>query len=187
MVEPAAYVRSVASLERLRHGLCEFQREVLDALAVLELELRRAEEWIGERQPRYWAEAARVADQRLAEARIELERCETTTRPDDRPSCHVQRKAYERARRRLAYCEEQRRVVRRWKTLLDREIRKVRGHLGKLTDVAETQVPRAIASLDRMLEALHNYLAVAQQSTPRSAEMPPAPRLTEGEQLPPSV
>lgn len=176
MTEFAAHVRSVESLERLRHSLVEFRREVINALAILEMEIRRVEDWIERRQPLYWAEAVRRADHQLSQARLDLERCETAVRPDDRPSCHVERKAYEQARRRLAYCEQQQRVVRRWKSVLDREIRNLRGRLGKLTDVAETDVPRAVAALERMMAALANYMAVDQ---------PPAEPLAGGSSSPP--
>ncbi len=162
MNAPMADVRSVHTLEQFRQALVRFGREVEDALSLLELELRRVQEWIEVERPDYWAEAYRQASQRLAEARIDLERCDTALGADERPGCQVQRKAYERARRRLAYCEEQQRVVRQWRAKLDRARHTLDGRIGKLREVVELGVARAVATLEQKMDAIRAYLNVRQ-------------------------
>ncbi len=157
MSKPAANVQSIESLREFRLALLDFQHEVRDALTTLSLELRRAMDWIEQDRARYWPAAVQRASDRLVEARSDLERCETTTRPEDRPSCMVQRKAWERAKARLRLCEEKVKVVRHWRITLQHEARQFEGRLATMLDQADMELPRALAALERMLESLERY------------------------------
>ncbi|GIW93589.1 MAG: hypothetical protein KatS3mg110_1630 [Pirellulaceae bacterium] len=183
MVGPKAEVRSVEALVQFRQALVGFGQEVAGAADLVEAELHRVRQWIEVEQVQYWKHAVDEAEQRLAEARVELERAETTSRPEDRPSCHVQRKLYELAKRRLSYCEHQLRVVKHWRGLLEREMHNLAGRIGKLRDVADIDVARAVATLDRHIQALRDYLATSGPAT--SAPASPLPPPDSASRLPP--
>lgn len=157
-MKPAAHVQSLEAILLFRQVLAEYQSELREAATALSLELQRAMDWIEHDRPRYWNAQFQQASERLTEARGELERCETSIRPEDRPSCLVQKKAYERAKRRLRLTEEKQRLVRHWRIALQQEAQGFRSRLAKIRDVADTDLPRALAALDRIIAALERYL-----------------------------
>ncbi|MBM4000739.1 MAG: hypothetical protein FJ297_14580 [Planctomycetes bacterium] len=175
MTGSPANVRSIESLREFRAALAVFQRRAEEAVTTLSLELRKAIDWIEQDRARYWPNEVKRASDRLVEARSNLERCRTTTRPEDRPSCMVEQKALERAKARLRYCEEKVRTVRHWRIALLHEAREFEGRLATTRDQAETDVPRSLAALERIVESLERYLAIPELSD-TAREPPPAPR-----------
>lgn len=72
-MNPSAHVSSVAALADFRAGLCTFMEEARNAVIMLTMEIRRAEEWLGD-QLRYWKDEVRQAEDAVILARSELAR-----------------------------------------------------------------------------------------------------------------
>ena len=168
----AARVISIDVLERMVAALRVFEEEAAKALTDLDMEVRRAEQWVGEEQRDYWRNQVRRGEDQVAEARIALERARMfTTLPGERRSCVDEKKALDRAKRRLELSHEKVEAVRRWTHLLDRELLEYRGFIAQLASWLQVDLPRAVAVLKRMERALEQY--VLMQSSVAAPAPPP--------------
>jgi hypothetical protein len=160
-MDQAARVRSTDSIREFRASLLEFSHDLRDALSSVDLETRRALEWILERQPAYWQHQVRVGHDRVLAAKNDLHRCRSSPLPGGGvPSCMEERKALERAQRRLAYAEEKVLKVRQWGHTSQQEITEYAGRANQLVAVLDGDLPRAVEFLNRVLSSLESYLAV---------------------------
>jgi len=156
-----ANVRSIEAIEQFRASVADVDHYLRNVLTQFDLELRRAIEWIDIEMATYWPKQVRLASDRLSEALNELERCQLRVGSDERPACYEQKKAVERAKRRWRLCEEKVRLVRTWRIKLRQELTEVEAKLGRVTNFLDADTPRALAELDRMILALHQYAQLA--------------------------
>lgn len=155
----AARVISIDVLQRMVAALRVFEEEASKALTDLDMEVRRADQWVSEEQRDYWRNQVRRSEDKVAEARIALERARMfTTLQGERRSCVDEKKALDRAKRRLELSHEKVEAVRRWTHLLDREFLEYRGFLAQLASWLQVDLPRAVAVLKRMQLALERYV-----------------------------
>ncbi len=152
-----AKVTSTEVLRRFKFSLNQFDSDARDAITNLKLELRRALAWIEQDRARYWPREVHRASDAVAIARHELERCEMALREEDKRSCYEQKLALEQAKRRLRLAEEKVRAVRRWRVEMQRQADQFEGRLAKLGNYLDSDLPRAVASLERMIAALDKY------------------------------
>ncbi|HEX5105603.1 MAG TPA: hypothetical protein VFV87_17410, partial [Pirellulaceae bacterium] len=94
----------------------------------------------------------------LNEARLALQRCELTIDEDHRRSCYDERKALERAKRRLHQCEDKVQAVRRWLPQIRKEVEEFEVQVARLKQFLESDFPQAAAALERMAAALDQYV-----------------------------
>ena len=109
-----ANVTSIDALRNVKAALVRFCADAESALVAMEIEARRPVDWIEGDRARYWPQQARRASELVQEARLALERCEIRIGSEDRPSCYDEKKALEKAKRRLQLAEDKARIVRRW-------------------------------------------------------------------------
>ncbi len=152
-----ANVTSVEALRGLRAALVKFGEEVEAALVALDLEGRRPVEWVEMDRARYWPQQGRKAADRLSEARLTLERCEVRISGEDTKYCYDERKLVEKAKRRLELTEEKTQATKRWKVEMRKHHEEFQVQIAKARQYLESDLPRAIAALDRKLEALGRY------------------------------
>jgi hypothetical protein len=119
--------------------------------------MRRAVDWVEHDRARYWPREAQRASDAVLIAKNDLERCEAALRVEDKRSCYEQKIALEKAKRRLRLAEEKTRAVRRWRVAVHREADRFQGRMAKLANYLETELPRAVAALERMIAALDKY------------------------------
>jgi exonuclease VII large subunit len=155
----AANLTSVAAVAELKAALAEFDEDCRNALVALELESRRPLEWIEHDRTRYWPNEVRKASDRVSEARIALERCETSTTGDNRRDCYDEKKALQKAKRRLNLCDEKVQAVRVWRQRMRKEIEEFAVEVAKLRGYLDSDLVRAATSLEKMLAALERYTA----------------------------
>jgi len=166
-----ANVTSIEHIHALRIGLFKFEETSRDAITLLAMEVRRATEWIDTDRRSYWSTQVKNASQQLAERRSELERCESSYGTDEAPPCFEQKKAYQRARERLRYCENQVRVTKRWIGAIRQEMTEFEGQMAQMKTTLDMELPRAIAALNRMLTSLEKY-AQGRQALDAAASEP---------------
>jgi hypothetical protein len=157
MAGPAANVASIEALRVLRLALVQFQSEADSGLTQLELEGRRPGPWIDNDRRMYWQREVRKASDALAEARMALERAEMTTSAEDHRYAYDERKALERAKRRLRLCEEKVELVRKWRSVVHKEVEEFEVQVAKFRRFLETDFVQGIAALQRMADALERY------------------------------
>ena len=175
----AANITSIEAIRLFTTAMAAFEDGAEDAAVQLELEARRPEQWIDELSA-YWPKEVRKASDNLSEARISLEKCELTINAEDRRSCIDERKALEKAKRRLRTCEEKVQAVRRWKVQIRKEIEEFQVQIAKLRQFLESDLVRSITSLKQMSEALEKYVQAGAGSGGGAADPHPS-SLPEGD------
>ncbi len=183
-MQRSARVKSIDAVEALSAAMGVFGEEATAALESLEMEIRRAVEWIQHDRKEYWAARVRRGYENLAEARHDLERCKLRHLNEDRPSCYEQKQAIEKAKRRLRTAREKVEAVRRWSQTIGRAVIEYRGTVTQMTGWLQADLPRAMAGLGRMSAALESYVhmegrsasgraAVASSKEPEDTTSPP--------------
>ncbi|MCA9122987.1 MAG: hypothetical protein H6822_02955 [Planctomycetaceae bacterium] len=173
----AANVTSIEAIHAFRAALVKFEESALDSIVALELEIRRAVDWIEVDRRRYWPAQVKKASDELAQARNALERCQLKYGSEEAPPCYEQKKEYERAKQRLRYCEDQVRNVKRWMQIIRQELTVFDGQLAKMRLSVDSELPRAISTLSSLLNALERYTGATNRVQPR----PPSNDLEVGD------
>jgi hypothetical protein len=157
-MDRSAQVTSIDAIRAFRTALVKFDADARDAVTLLVLEVRKALDWLEHDRPRYWAEQLRKASEWVVQARNELDRCQLTYGSEDRPSCYEQKKALEKAKRRLRLCEEKVKTVRRWLRTVHSQMNEFNGQIARMNNCLDTDIARAVAALERMVRALEKYV-----------------------------
>jgi hypothetical protein len=177
MAQGAANVTSVDAVKALKGTLQRFAEEVQNALVQLDIESRRAQEWIEHDRARYWSAEERKAATVVSEAKLSLERAELNTDGETR-YCYEERKLLEKAKRRQRLTEEKVQAVRQWKLEIQQELEAFQVQLAKLQHYLEGDYTKGVAALDRIGAALDRY--VQRQSASGSSSAPSASNATGG-------
>jgi hypothetical protein len=152
-----ARVHSIDALGKFRPALVTFVDECSAALVSAEADAGRAVMRIrGEREP-HWKRQIRVRQDELNQAKRELSMKQIMKDGDDARPDADQRKLVEKAKRRVAVAEEKHRLCKRWARKLEKEQSNFHAQVGALRRVLDMEMPRALAELDRMAQALEDY------------------------------
>ena len=165
-----ADVKSIDTLAFVKAALASFAHETGQALGEVELQGQRAVDWITVDRAAHWKAESRRAADLVNKAVKDLEHCRTFKKVgDNQPSCIEEKKALEKAKKRLEFTERKVEAVRRWTPVVQQQFRETCVKLVRFREVIDVDCPRAMAALERMLKALDAY---------RSAQSP-ADRATE--------
>jgi hypothetical protein len=169
-----AKVTSIDVLPLLAAALQKFRSEGQSAMDDLETELRRALDWIHHDRKGYWAQELRRANEALIQARLQLQQAMVVRRIADRePSCIDEKRAVERATRRVATAQRKIEAVRRWAAAIDRAADDFRRARTQFTTWLDIDVSRAAAALDQMSESLVSYISLGAPSEDLPPVVPP--------------
>lgn len=165
----AANVNSVQAIADIKAALAVFTDQANGALEEVDLQIHRLLDWLLNEQPPYWQRQIRQCEERVTQAKVDLQRCRMFRVSDDHvPDCAEQKQALRRAEAQLADAHDKLRRVREWgrqlPTLVDEYLAQAQQLGGYLAD----DLGRGGASLERMLQALEGYLSVA-PAAPQSA------------------
>jgi hypothetical protein len=157
-----ASVTNVAAIAEFRIALANFAVLVRQATIDLELESQRALNWITQDRPAHWRSEARRSSDMLARAKDDLVNARTFKKVDNYvPSCAEEKKQVDLCKRRLEHAEQKIDAVRRWSIAAPRAVDEFRGPLQALMATLDGDIPRAMAVLERMSDALDRYTSVA--------------------------
>jgi len=152
-----ARVHAIEAVSGFRPALVQFVEECRAALVSAEADAGRTASRIQSVQHPYWKKQIRVRTDELNRARSELVMKQAMNDPDEARSTVEERKAVEKAKRRVAEAEEKVRACKHWVRVLNKEQSKFRSEVAALKRVLDMDMPRAIAELDRMALALEEY------------------------------
>lgn len=164
-----ARLTSTEAVAALRASLLQFAEEANNAITALQMEGRRPMDWIEHDRTLFWPREMRKASDRVAEARLELQRCEMTISGDDRRSCIQEKKNLQKAKARLELTEQRIAAVRRWKFQMKKAVEDFEVQLSKLSRYLENDIPLAAAELQRMTLALEAYTQSLGHAFPSSS------------------
>jgi hypothetical protein len=181
----SARVTSIDVLPLLAAALQKFRSEGAGAVDDVQSEVQRALEWIHHDRKDYWTQELRRAEEALNQARIALQQATTMRRVADRdPSCIDEKRALERAKRRVETARRKNEAVRHWAIALDRAADDFRRSHSQFASWIDTDVSRAVASLNQMSESLVTYISMKAPDEPppdKPEQKEAAPEKKDGE------
>jgi hypothetical protein len=154
-----ARVKSLDALQAMAAALECFRDDARSALDDLEMEIRRAVQWIGEDCREYWKQEVRRGWNRITEAKLQLEHAETFRRMEGQHSpCVEEQKALARAKQRLELAEGKVKAIAYWAAAVERAVNEYRAIRAHVNNWLDADFPKAVALLGRMSEALEAYV-----------------------------
>jgi hypothetical protein len=163
-----ADVRSIDAVRDWHVALTSYADSLEEAMAGVELEIRRAYDWLDE-QLASWRQAVRDCEDEVVRAKAELSQRKFKTWDDREPDCTVQEKALRLARARLQHAEEKVETVRHWIGRFPKILDEMyRGFARRLINFLEDDLPKGQAELARRLAALEVYAELRPDLAPGS-------------------
>ncbi|NLE58961.1 MAG: hypothetical protein GX616_11410 [Planctomycetes bacterium] len=157
----AARVESIEKLKDLRVALCLFAETARTGLLEADSEIQRTGLWLKNEQLRYWKSQIVSRSELFTRAKIALNQKKLTKTPlGGHYSCVDEEKAVQLARRRLEEAQTKLGNVQKWNRRLDEEVFEYKGQVQALGRMVDSEVPAAIARLDRMIESLESYMSL---------------------------
>jgi hypothetical protein len=154
-----ARVADVATIERFRAALVTAAEAMSLALEDAEGEVDRTVDWLERDRMDTWKKRIRKGQDEVVACKSALFRKqEIKATADARPSVVDERKALERAQRRLEFAEERLRASKKWAIELPRQAIVFKGALAPMQTTLDRDVPQLAAMMRRMSEHLEDYL-----------------------------
>jgi hypothetical protein len=152
-----ADVRSIDAVRDWHATLSGYADSLAEALAGIDLEIRRAYDWLDE-QLALWRQAVRDCEEEVVRAKAELSQRKFKTWDGRDPDCTVQERELRRARVRQEHAEEQVEKVRHWIGRLPKLIDEMyRGAARRLTNFLDDDLVKGRTELARRVELLEAY------------------------------
>ena len=162
-----AEVNSIDTLAFVKAAMVTFGHETGQSLAEVEMQAQRIVDWICIEQAAYWKTEVRRAADGVNQAMKDLQHCRTFKKVgNNEPSCIEEKKALEKAKKKLARAEEKAEAVRRWAPVVRQQFQETGVRMTRFREVIDVDCPKAVARLERMLVSLDHYVHT---SAPRSA------------------
>jgi hypothetical protein len=157
-----ARVESVDALRTFRQALIKFAESANVALADAEGEMNRVQVWLDTEQDSYW-------QGQIRKRREDVERCRDAVRQKklyksptgNTQSAVDEEKMLKIALNRLEEAEQKLKAVRRYAPRLQKEIQNYKGGVQRLASDVSSDIPLAIARLDKMIATLEMYAAMS--------------------------
>ena len=160
MGEQAA-VQSIEALREFRIALAIFAEEAMAALGAVDMEVRRTIQWVQfDRRP-YWQEQIKRRREQVSMAQAEVFRRKLQKTDDYTPAMSEQKELLRKAEAALREAEHRAGLVKKWEPALQQAALEYRATTRRISSIASGEVPRAIAVLCRMIEALEAYVSEA--------------------------
>lgn len=163
-----ARIDSIAALKAFRASLIQFADAAASAIDELDMELRRSLTWLQRDRYPYWNAKVQQYTQAYTQARIALnQQIVFETAVSGAPSsCIEAREVLRQAQDRLAQAQARFERVKAWIQRIDRAISQYKGRVNGLRNAIEIEIPKAVATLDRMVDSLQAYVDLAPPEAP---------------------
>jgi hypothetical protein len=153
-----AQVGSVAAIEAFQAALAKYIDDSKQALTMIDLEIRRAVDWVRIDRAEHWKHEIRRSGEALNRAKDEYHRCISFKSMEGyMPSCVDERKAIQRAEQRLKEAEQKAEAVRKWTRAMQHELNEYAGRIVQFNAALDGDIPKALATLGRILDTLERY------------------------------
>jgi hypothetical protein len=158
-----ASVHSIDALKELRAAFALYADDVQAALGAVDMEVRRTVLWLQQDRRAYWQEQIKRRREAVAQAQAEVFR-RKLSQSSESPAYSEQKELLRRAEAALRDAETRLALIRKWDPALQQAILEYRASTRRIVDFARGDVPRSLALLTRMIDALEAYLRVAPPS-----------------------
>jgi hypothetical protein len=153
-----ANITSVDAIAAFRAALIVFLGKVRPLLEETSGEIIRTRQWVEEDQRRHWDHQFKLSWRKLEEAKAELFNA-TLSKLQEASSLHTM--AVQRADRSVRECEAKLAMLRKWTRDLDDKADPLIKQGSQFETFLTTEMPRAVAYLDRVIETLEAYADIA--------------------------
>ena len=171
-----AKVNSVVMLKELRSSLAKFAETASTALDEVSSDIQRTLTWLTEDRRRHWKNQIRLRQERYVQAKLALKRkgIFDIALAGMRSSAIDEKKALAIAERQLREAERRLARTQSWMLRIEKELSDYRAATQGLSGAIDMDIPNARARLEKMVESLEAYVALAPPETVRGAneEMP---------------
>src|SRR5262249_14743678 len=183
-----ADVRSIDAVREWHAALTAYGESLSEAMAGVELELRRAFDWLAEQLDR-WKKAIRECEQEVVQAKAALSARKFPGWDGREPDTTGRGREVRRGKARRDHAEHQVEKARAWTGRLPQVIDEVyRGPAPRLVNFLEADLPKGLAMLDRRITALESYAGLRPDYAPgpsvSSLPNPPPPPKPEAQPSP---
>jgi hypothetical protein len=159
---PRANVESVDALRAFRRALIKFAEAANVAITEAEADAQGTYRWLESEQRMHWATEVRKASDLVSRCEEALRQKRIFKDSSGRtPSAVDEEKALSKAKRIKEHAEERFENVRRYTPRLNREILLFKGQIQRLATFLASDIPHALASLDKMVGTLEAYTTLA--------------------------
>ena len=152
----SANVGSIEAIREFRDALANFIDDARNALTSVDMENRRLNEWVKNTQRLYWINEVKRRREKMNEIRGELHRRKLSGAGDTEA-----KEAVRIATARLRVAEEKVEIVKKAAPILQHAIDEYLGLSRPLGDMLSGELEHCMALLDRMAEALEDYIRVS--------------------------
>lgn len=173
----SADVRSIDAVREWQTALTAFGESLSEAMTGVELELRRAGEWLHE-QLALWQRAIRKCEEEVVQAKAELAARKFPDYSGREPDTTVQERALRRAKADLEHAEDQVARIRSWIGRLPKMVDEVyRGPAHRLTNFLDGELPKGLTQLKLRIGSLESYagLRTDYSAAPSASSLQTAP------------
>jgi hypothetical protein len=161
-------VADIETIERFRAAYASAVESFGLALQDAENDVQRTGLWLDNEMTSYWQRELRKGQDQVVICKSALFRKqEIKSTPEARPSVVSEKKALDKAKKRVALCEEKLQRVRFWKNELPRQEIVFKGALAPMATMLDRDAPRILAMLRHMTEHLEEYLRSSPDETER--------------------
>jgi hypothetical protein len=163
-----AKISSVVVLKQLRASLGTFAGTASAALDEAGTEIQRVTRWLEQDCYRHWKVQVQVRSEQFTCAKLALKGRQVLDRTlaGTPSSCVDERKALKIAEARLREAEHKFQRVKAWSLRLEKQMSDYRGAVQQLVEAIDVNIPNARAKLDKMIDSLEAYLALAPPEMP---------------------
>ena len=155
----------VGSLERVaefRRLLVKLEEAVGTAVGAGDAGVREAQRWLGDEQPRVWAQRKARAIRAMEDAQATLRRKQLSPTPSGKPASVVaEQKAFRRAKEAVEECDRKIALTRAWSRRFEKVEQDYRGGTSGARAAAAGGIEEAAKRLDTLLGHLDDYRRVA--------------------------
>lgn len=183
-----ARVDSFSALREFRASLATFAAVAAVALDEVTTDIQRTLLWLREDRYRHWKQQVETCAQQYTQAKLALKQREVLDRAvaGTHSSCVEERRAVRIAEQRLHRAEEVFRLVRVYTNQIDKQSLDYKGTIHGLVNDIEVGIPNACASLDRMVDSLQQYVALAPPEASLTASEDTESPVTQPIDMPPA-
>jgi hypothetical protein len=157
----AAKVTKISAVRDFKPVLASVCEAVVEALCAAELEARRTIDWLEHEQLNYWRRAVKHLQEKLAQAKNELNRRKLVRASGHKMDLTEQKEALDLVERQLREAEQKVEATRKWVRTLQRAVDEYLSHARQLASLVEGDPPTSVALLERILSALDAYLTLS--------------------------
>src|SRR5688572_17309803 len=157
-----ARIESVDALRSFRAALVKFAEAANVALGDAESELQRTLVWLETEQDTFWQQQVRKWTEAVTAAKDKVRQKKLFKDSSGRfPSAVDEEKHLAICLRRLEEAQTKMANTRKWARRLQREIHNYKGGVGRLATTVASDLPRAIARLDKLGGILDAYVSLS--------------------------